>query len=195
MPVYFMVFLATLAAALLLYLGALAFVAITRRTPPAFIHGMSVSRLQAAGLALLWVNVGVGWLLYFNVYRIHVDMSAVGDAAFQAFSRGYTERLAIVVLPFGATCLVWALALWSAPARISRRALWGIATLLILSIASTPWAGGAQSEMQAHGYTEALYQQLQASHLVRSLAITIAAVWALAEGWRLPERKATAEKS
>jgi hypothetical protein len=139
-------------------------VAITLRPPPLFIRGVAASRLQAAGVALLWSSVGVAWLLFFNVYRIHVDMSAFGDAAFQAFSRGYTRRLPIVVLPYGATCLVWTLALWGAPARISRRALWGIATLCILSIVSTPWAAGAQGEMHDHGYTEQAYQQLQTSH-------------------------------
>jgi hypothetical protein len=195
MPLYFMIFLATLAASLLLYLGAIATVAITRRPPPVFIRGMAASRLQAAGVALLWSSVGVCWLLFFNVYRIHVDMSAIGDAAFQAFSRGYTRRLPIVVLPYGATCLVWTLALWGAPARISRRALWGIATLCILSIVSTPWAAGALGEMHDHGYTEQAYQQLQTSHLVRTLALTIAAVWALVEGWRLPKLEVSEEKS
>jgi hypothetical protein len=195
MPLYFMIFLAMLAAALLLYLGAVATVAITRRPPPALIRGVAAGRLQAVGVALLWWGVGVGWLLFFNVYPIHVDMSAFGDAAFQAFSRGYTRRLPIVVLPYGATCLVWMLALWSAPARISRRALWGIATLCILSIVSTPWAAGAQDAMQAHGFTVQAYHQLQISHLVRTLTGTIAAVWALAEGWRLPTRDAAAEKS
>jgi hypothetical protein len=194
MPLYFMIFLATLAASLLLYVGAIASVAITRR-PPLFIRGVAASRLQATGVALLWIGVGVGWLLFFNVYRIHVDLSAFGDAAFQAFSRGYTRRLPIVVLPYGATCLVWTLALWSAPVRISRRALWGVATLMVLSILSTPWAAGAQDEMQAHGYTEQAYQQLQTSHWVRTLAGTIAALWALAEGWRLPKLEVSEEKS
>ena len=187
MPLYFMIFLATLAASLLLYLGAVASAAITRRPPAAFIRGIAASRLQATGLALLWFGVGVCWLLFFNVYRIHVDLSAFGDAAFQAFSRGYTRRLPIVVLPYGAMCLVWTLMLWSEPARISRRALWGIATLMVISIASTPWAAFAQDQMQDHGYSEEAYRQLQASHLVRALAVTIAAVWALAEVWRLPK--------
>ncbi|HEV7610669.1 MAG TPA: hypothetical protein VGO37_02200 [Steroidobacteraceae bacterium] len=96
------------------------------------------------------------------------------------------------MLPYGATCLVWTLALWSAPTRISRLALWGIATLSILSIVSTPWATGAQDEMQTHGYTEQAYQQLQASHLVRTLALTIAAVWALVEGWGIPTLRVSA---
>jgi hypothetical protein len=104
MPLYFMIFLATLAASLLLYLGAIATVAIMRRPPPLFIRGVAASRLQATGVALLWSGVGVGWLLFFNVYRIHVDLSAFGDAAFQAFSRGYTRRLPIVVLPYGVVC-------------------------------------------------------------------------------------------
>jgi hypothetical protein len=195
MPLYFIIFLGMLAAALLLYLGAVATMAITRRPPPALIRGAAASQLQAAGVALLWCGVGVGWVLFFNVYRIHVDLSAFGDAAFQAFSRGYTRRLPIVVLPYGATCLLWTLALWSAPARISRRALWGIATLLVISIVSTPWAAGAQDAMQAHGYTEEAYHQLQMSHLVRTLAGTMAAVWALAEGWRLPKLEVSDEKS
>ncbi|WP_129779834.1 hypothetical protein [Peristeroidobacter soli] len=187
MPLYFITFLATLAVSLLLYVWALVSVVI-KRPLPRFIHGeFAASQLQAVGIALLWVNVGVGWLLFFNVYRIHVDMSALGDLAFQAFSRGYTRRLPIVVLPYGAACLAWVLALWSAPARISRRALWGIATLCVVSIISTPWAAGAQDEMQAHGYTEHAYLQLQTSHLVRTIAVTMAAVWALAEGWRLPK--------
>ena len=190
MPIYFLIFLGTLAASLLLYLGAIA-VGITRRPSPAFIHGDSASWLQAVGVALLWINVGTGWLLFFNVYCIHVDMSAVGDAAFQAFSRGYTRRLPIVVLPYGAACLAWALALWSAPARLSRRAIWIISTLCIVSILSTPWAAGAQGSMQEHGYTEAAYMQLQAAHLVRTLALTIAALLALFQGWRLPQLDAS----
>ena len=194
-PLYFKIFLATLAASLLLYLGAVASAAITRRPPAAFIRGIAASRLQATGLALLWFCVGVCWLLFFNVYRIHVDLSAFGDAAFHAFSRGYTRRLPIVVLPYGATCLVWILALWSSPGRISRRALWGIATLCMLSILSTPWAAGALDDMQDHGYTQEAFQQLQTSHLVRSLALTIAAVWALVEGWRLPKLEVSREKS
>jgi len=125
MPLYFMIFLAMLAASLLLYLGAIASVALTRRPPPLFIRGVAASRLQGAVVALLWWGVGVSWILFFNVYPIHVDLSALGDAAFQAFSRGYTVRLPIVVLPYGATCLLVILALWSEPARISRRTLWG----------------------------------------------------------------------
>jgi hypothetical protein len=195
MPLYFMIFVAMLAASLLLYLGAIASVAIRRRPPPFFIRGVAASRLQAAGVALLWWGVGVGWVLFFNVYRIHVDLSAFGNAAFQAFSRGYTVRLPIVVLPYGATCLAWTVALWSAPARISRRALWGIATLIVISIVSTPWAAGAQDAMQAHGFSEGAYQHLQISHLVRTLVVTIAAVWALAEGWRMPKLEVSDKKS
>ena len=188
MPLYFLIFLAMLAASLLLYLGAVATVAITRRSPPGWMPPAAASPLQAAGVASLWFATGVCWLLFFNVYRIHVDMSVLGDAAFQAFSRGYTRRLPIVVLPYGAMCLLWTLALWSSPARVSRRAVWGIATLLIISIASTPWAAGAQDAMQDHGYSEQAYRQLQTSHLVRTLSITIAALWALVEVWRVPKR-------
>lgn len=188
MPLYFVIFLGTLVAALLLYLGAVAQLTFTRRPLLAFIPEAGMVWLQAAGLALLWFGVGVCWLLFFNVYRIHVDMSIVGDAAFQAFSRGYTRRLPIVVLPFGAACLAWTLALWGKPARISRWAVLGIATLCIVSILSTPWAAFAQDDMQDHGYSEAAYRQLQISHLVRTLALTIAAVWALVEKCRLPSR-------
>ncbi|MBN8885668.1 MAG: hypothetical protein J0I77_08095 [Rudaea sp.] len=181
MPLYFMIFLGTLVAALLLYLGATAQAAFTRKPASAFIPEHAMVWLQAAGLALLWFSVGIAWLLFFNVYRIHVDMSAVGDAALQAFSRGYTRRLPIVVLPFGAACLAWTLALWGTPVRISRWAVWGIATLCVVSILSTPWAAFAHDDMQAHGYTEAAYRQLQTFHLVRTIAFTIAAVWALVE--------------
>ena len=188
MPLYFLIFLVMLASSLLLFLGAVATVAITRRSPPGWIPIATASPLQAAGVASLWFVVGVGWLLFFNVYRIHVDMGGFGDAAFQAFSRGHTRRLPIVVLPYGAMCLLWTLALWSSPARVSRRAVWGIATLLIISIASTPWAAGALDAMQDHGYSEDAHRQLQTSHLARTLAITIAAVWALVEAWRVPKR-------
>lgn len=188
MPLYFVIFLGTLAASLLLYLGAAAQAVFTRRPPSALIPEAGMVWLQAAGLALLWFSVGVCWLLFFNVYRIHVDMSVVGDAAFQAFSRGYTKRLPIVVLPYGAVCLIWTLALWGAPARISRWTVWGVATLCLISILSTPWAAFAQGDMQDHGYTDAAYRQLQTSHLLRTLALTIAAVWALGEKWRPPSR-------
>ena len=93
MPLYFVVFLAMLAVSLLLYFGAVASVAITRRPLRSLVRGVAASPLQAIGLALLWPSVGVGWVLYFNVYRIHVDMSALGDAAFQTFSSAYTRRL------------------------------------------------------------------------------------------------------
>lgn len=192
MPLYFILFLATLATALFLYFVAVAFAAFRRR-PPQLISLAWSSRLQAIGLALLWFGIGGCWILFFNIYRIHVDMSTIGDAAFQAFSRGYTRRLPIVVLPYGATCLVWTLALWGAPARISRRALWGIATLCVLSIVSTPWAAGAQDDMQDHGYTVAAYQQLQISHFIRTLAFTFAGLWALIEAWRIPTRMTAQE--
>ncbi|MBO2009590.1 hypothetical protein [Hymenobacter negativus] len=187
MPLYFLLFLAMLAASLLLFLGAVATAAVTRRPLPIWLPQGAASPLQAAGVAALWFSVGACWLLYFNVYRIHVDMSLLGNAALQAFSRGYTRRLPIVVLPYGALCLLWTLALWAAPARVPRRAVWGIATLLVVSVASTPWAAGAQDAMQDHGYSEELYRQLQAAHLVRTLAITAAAVWALVAVWRVPK--------
>jgi hypothetical protein len=190
MPLYFITFLAMLAASLLLFLGAALHWAFTRRPTPAWVGRRAAGPLQAIGLALLWSSVGVCWLLYFNVYRIHVDMSSYGDAAFQAFSRGYTRRLPIVVLPYGATCLAWTLALWSAPSRISRQALWGIATLLMVSIASTPWAAGAQDVMQDHGYSAGAFEQLQASHLVRTIAVTMAAAWAMWQVWRAPDPQA-----
>ncbi|WP_348013699.1 hypothetical protein [Roseateles sp.] len=183
---YFLFFLAMLAATLLLYGGAVATTAITRRSPPTFIGPVAANRLQSVGIALLWWSAGVTWLLYFNVYRIHVDMSALGNAAFHAFARAYTSRLPVVVLPFGAMCLVWTLALWGVPTRVSRRALWGVATLLIISIASTPWAAGAHDLMHDSGYTDEAYNQLQFAHLVRSLAVTAATVWAHVEAWRLP---------
>lgn len=106
MPLYFLTFLGMLAASILLYIAAVGFVAARRRPMPIWISGPAAGRLQSANVALMWWNVGVGWLLYFNVYRIHVDMSALGDAALQAFSRGYTARLPIVVLPYGLMCLL-----------------------------------------------------------------------------------------
>lgn len=179
MPLYFITFLSMLGASALLFMGALIAVALRRRPPPVLIPGRAADALQLAQLALVWSAVGVGWLLYFNVYRIHVDMAAVGDAAFQAFTRGYTARLPVVVLPFGAGALAAALGLWAAPRRCSRGALWGIATLWMLSLASTPWAAGAQGDMQEHGFTPAAFQQLQLSHLARTLCVSVAAVWAL----------------
>ena len=187
MPLYFVIFLGTLVASMLLFIVAVGFVAATRRPTPIWIRGAAATRLQGASVALMWWNVGVGWLLYFNVYRIHVDMSALGDAALQAFSRGYTTRLPIVVLPYCLMCLLAMLGLWGEPGRISRRALWGIATLLVLNILSTPFAAGAQGDIQEHGFTLKAYQQLQMAHLVRSLLVTIAAVWGSVEGWRLPK--------
>jgi hypothetical protein len=186
MPLYFVTFLTVLGASLLLYLAAAAYAAVARRSPPTFLSEPVTAWLQAAGVALLWFGVGVAWLLFFNIYPIHVDMSAAGDAAFQAFSRGYTRRLPIVVLPYGAACLAWTLALWGPPTRISRRAAWGIATLCVVSILSTPWAALALGDMQEQGYTQAAFHQLQVSHLVRTVALTIAATWALAQRWRSP---------
>jgi len=187
MPLYFVFFLAMLASSLLLYVVAVGYVSVTRGPLPIWIGGAAASRLQCAGVALMWWGVGVGWLLFFNVYRIHLDMNALGDAALQAFSRGYTTRLPIVVLPYGASCLLWVLALWSQPLRISRRALWGIATLSVLTILATPFAAGAQGDIQEHGFTRHAYQQLQIAHLARCVLGTIAAVWGIAEGWRLPK--------
>ena len=187
MPAYFLIFLATLAVSLLLYLMAVGLVAATRHPLPIWIGGDAASRLQATNVVLMWWNVGVGWLLYFNVYRIHVDMSKLGDPALQAFTRGYTTRLPIVVLPYGIICLLAVLSLWSKPARISRRALWGIATLLILTILTTPFAAGAQGDIQDHGFTQQAYQKLLMAHLARTVLTTIAAVWGILEGWRLPK--------
>ena len=81
MPLYFVIFLGMLVASMLLYIVAFGFMAATRRPTPILIRGAASTRLQGANVALMWWSVGVGWLLYFNVYRIHVDMSALGDAA------------------------------------------------------------------------------------------------------------------
>ena len=187
MPLYFLGFLAILAASLLLYLAAVATLATRRRPLPIMMSGDAANRLQAAGVALLWFAVGVCWLLFFNVYRIHVDMSALGNEALQAFGRGYTRRLPIVVLPYGLTCLVWTLALWTAPGRLTRRAVWAIATLCMVSILTTPFAAGALGDMQEHGFTDGAYRQLQVAHLARTVALTVAATWAIVQGWSLPK--------
>ncbi len=179
MPLYFLFFLATLGASAFLYVGALVTAGITRRPPPILVTGWAAQAIQVLQLALVWSCVGVGWLLYFNVYRIHVDMAAVGNTAFQAFTRGYTTRLPVVVLPYGAGAFFAALGLWATPGRFSRRTTWGIATLWMLSIASTPWAAGAQGDMQEQGFSEAAFRQLQMSHLVRTLCLSGAAVWTL----------------
>jgi len=181
MPAYFIGFLVMLGAAVLLFLAALVAAAVSRRSPPAVFKGSAASTLQALHLALVWSSVGVGWLLYFNVYRIHVDMAAVSNAAFQAFTRGYTSRLPIVVLPFGAGALVASLCLWARPAVSRGIAPWAIAALWMLSLLSTPWAAGAQGDMQEQGFTEAAFQQLQIAHLVRTVCVSVAAVWALIE--------------
>jgi hypothetical protein len=68
MPPYFVTFLAMLAASVLLYVVALGFAAARRRPLPIWIGGPAASRLQGTNVALMWWNVGVGWLLYFNVY-------------------------------------------------------------------------------------------------------------------------------
>jgi hypothetical protein len=179
MPVYFLFFLAMLGASALFYVGALVTAGLTRRPLPVLVTGRVAEAIQVLQLALVWSCVGVCWLLYFNVYRIHVDMAAVGNTAFQAFTRGYTMRLPVVVLPYGAGAFVATLALWAGPGRFSRRATWGIATLWMLSVASTPWAAGAQGDMQEQGFSEAAFQQLQMSHLVRTLCLSGAAVWTL----------------
>ena len=179
MPLYFILFLAMLGASALLYLGAVVTAGLTRRPPPALVTGRAADALQLVQLALVWSSVGVGWLLYFNVYRIHIDMAALSDAALQVFSRGYTRRLPIVVLPFGAGALAAALCLWAVPGGVPRRARWGIATLWMLSLASTPWAAGAQGDMQEHGFNDASFQQLQMAHLARTVCVSVAAVWAL----------------
>jgi hypothetical protein len=188
MPIYFLVFLASLAATVLLYVIAVIVAAAKRGPFPAVFRGSSASWLQAIGLVLLWWNVGVCWLLVFNVYPIHVDMHLLSESALQAFSRAYTRKLPIVVLPYGLACFAWVLALWSAPVRLSRQAIWGIATLCIISIVVTPLAANAQGDMQEHGFTDAAYSQLISAHVARTLAMSIAAVWALAQTWRLPAK-------
>ena len=182
MPLYFIGFLFTLGASVLLYAGALIAVAISRRPPPMLIRGRAADALQLVHLALVWSSVGVCWLLYFNVYPIHVDMAALNNDALQAFARAYTVRLPVVVLPYGAGALAATLGLWAAPGRFSRRALWGIATMWLLSVASTPWAAGALGDMQDQGFSDAAFQQLQRAHLARTLCLSIAAVWALLQG-------------
>lgn len=179
MPLYFIGFLMMLGAAALLYLGAVVKTGVTRKPPPALVSGRAADTLHRVHLALVWSTVGVSWVLYFNVYRIHVDMATLSDAALQAFSRGYTRRLPVVVLPFGAGALAAALALWASPGTLSRRAAWGIATLWMLSLASTPWAAGAQGDMQEHGFSDASFQQLQLAHLARTVCVSVAGVWAL----------------
>jgi hypothetical protein len=180
-PTYFIFFLSMLGASALLFLGAVAAAAVRRGPPPVLVAGRAAEALQFAQLALAWSCMGVCWLLYFNVYRIHVDMAALGDVPFKAFARGYTSRLPVVVLPYGAGALCAALGLWAAPGRFSRVALWGIATLWVLSVATTKWAAGAQDDFHDHGFSDAAFQQLQLAHLARSVCVSAAAVWALVQ--------------
>ena len=186
MPTYFSLFLLTLGVSALLFVAALIAAGITRRPPPALVPGRAADGLRLLQLALVWSNVGVAWLLFFNVYPMHVDMARLGDAALQAYTRAYTTRLPIVVLPFGAGALAAALGLWAAPGRFTRRAPWGIATLWMLSLVSTPWAAGALGDFHDHGFTDAAFQQLQLAHLARSLCVSVAAVWALLQLARSP---------
>jgi len=179
MPTYFIFFLSMLGASALLYVGALGTAAVRRGPPPALVTGRAAELLQFAQLALVWSSVGVGWLLYFNVYRIHVDMAALGAVPFKAFARGYTSRLPVVVLPYGAGVLCATLGLWAAPGRFSRAALWGIATLWLLSVVTTRWAAGAQDDMHDYGFSDAAFQQLQVAHLARTVCVSVAALWAL----------------
>ncbi|WP_431101249.1 hypothetical protein [Roseateles noduli] len=185
MPVYFVLFLAMLGAAVVFYASALGASTLSRRPLPTLIGGRAADGLQTLHLGLAWINFGVSWLLYFNVYRIHVDMAALSDIAFLTFARGYTTRLPVVVLPYGAGALAAALALWSAPTGVSRRALWGVATLWLLSVACTPWAAGAQDDMHDHGFSDAAFEQLQLAHLARSLCISAAAGWSMWQCRRL----------
>jgi len=179
MPPYFIGFLFTLGMSALLFVGALITAGVMRRPPPALLKGRVADGVQLLQLALLWWNVGVTWLLYFNVYPIHADMAALGDAAFKAFARGYVTRLPVVVLPFGAGALCATLGLWATPGRFSRAALWGIATLWMLAVVSTRWAAGAQDDFHDHGFSDAGLRQLQLAHLARSVCVSGAAAWAL----------------
>jgi hypothetical protein len=187
-PFYFLLFLASLALTLLLYVSAIVVAGVKRGQLPMLFRESSASGLQAAGLALLWWNVGAGWLLYLAVYPIHVDMHVLSESALQVFSRGYTTRLPIVVLPYGFACLAWACALWGASARLSRRSIWIVATLCVISVIASPFAANAQGDMQEHGFSDAAYHQLMLAHLVRTLAITVAAAWVSVQVWRLPRR-------
>ena len=187
MPIYFLFFLALLAATLLLYVTAAVVAGVRRGAFPAVLQGSAASWLQAIGLALLWWNAGICWFAFFNVYPIHVDMRLVGQSSLHAFSRGYISRLHIVVLPYGLACLAWALALWSAPARLSRQAIWGIATLCVISVVVTPFAANAQGDMLDNGFTDAAYGRMMSAHAVRTLALSVAAIWALVQTWRLPK--------
>ncbi len=65
----------------------------------------------------------------------------------------------------------------------------------MLSVVSTPWAAGAQGDMQEQGFSEAAFRQLQMAHLVRTLCLSVAAVWALVQDQRLrePSRRAEAQ--
>jgi len=179
MPLYFVVFLSMLGASALLFVGASICVGVRRRPLPVLITGRAADTLGLVHLARAWSTVGVCWVLYFNVYRIHVDMAALGDAALRAFSRGCTTRLPVVVPPFGAGALAATLGLWASPGRVPRGVPWDIATSWMLSVASTPWAAGAQGDMQDHGFSQAAFQQLQLSHLARTLCVSVAGVWAL----------------
>lgn len=184
MPIYFLVFLATLAVTVLLYVIAIVVAVAKRGSFPSLINRPMSDGLQAMGLALLWWNVGAGWLLLLAVYPIHVDMHLLGESALQAFSRGYTSRLPIVVLPYGFACLAWAAALWSTSTRFTRQAIWVIATLCVISVAASPFAANAQGDMQENGFTNAAYTQLMYGHVVRTVAMSLAAMWALIQSWQ-----------
>jgi hypothetical protein len=187
MSLFFIIFLAILAAFLLLTLSA-ALKAIwqrpgrSRSVPKNDLasgsHWVSEA-LLTVGIALAWWNVSTGWVLYRAVYPIYVDMSAVSPEAFHAFGIGYLSRLAIVILPYGLMCLVWSLLLWVKHPNVSRAKVWSIVVILLISVVVTPLAGTAQDTMSETGFAADLYDRLKWAHLVRTIMVTAAGILAL----------------
>ena len=186
----FLVFFSMLAAFLLLTLAAVMRWVWHLYRPPRQSAAIGVANPEEAsaltdglllvGVATAWYSVAMGWGGQFTAYPIYADLARVGPEAFRAFGHGYLSRVAVVLLPLGVMCLAWGLLLWLPDPNVPRRTVWAIVGLCVAFVAVTPFAATAQSQMQAQGFSEALYARLMWSNAIRSLLFTAIGVLSLA---------------
>lgn len=130
-------------------------------------------------VALTWYNVASCWLAQTIFYPIYLDMNAIGNEAFHAYSRAYLTKLHAIILPGGLMCIFWALSLWRPLVGVSRAKLWAIVMMCVAFVLVTPVPAGAQDDMFDYGYSIELYSRLIWSHTFRTVLFTVMGVLAL----------------
>ncbi len=124
-------------------------------------------------------STAIGWQAQFVSYPLFRDVPA---DAFAAYHEAYNRAIPLVVIvPGFLTFLAGAAFYWTKPERLPRALGAVVSTAGVVALAATVlWAIPKHNELDRDGASDAIIDSLLTANLIRSVALTVAAV---ALGW------------